>query len=535
MLTQSAAWRALQAHCTECKTQHLRDLFEADPERARRYRLSCCGVTLDYSKNLIGDKTMRLLVQLAVQQSLPEKIADMFGGVKINCTEQRAVLHTALRSPQCELWLEGENIMPAIHAVLDKMADFVESVRSGRYTGYNGKKIDTVVNIGIGGSDLGPKMVSTALRSHADDRALRVEFVSNVDRAQFAGIAASLNPATSLFIIASKTFTTQETMLNAHAARRWFLDKTGGRGDVSKHFVAVSTAFEETRRFGIDGANVFEFWDWVGGRYSLWSAIGLAIALDLGMDTFRELLAGGHAMDKHFRTAPLPRNMPVLLAMIGIWYNNFFGAQQYLVLPYCYQLKEFPAYIQQLDMESNGKSVDIDGRPVDYATGPAVWGGLGSNAQHAFYQLLHQGTHFIPADFIASTSRSGSDQEVALAANYIGQTQALMRGRTEREVVVDSEVDDDPDLLPHKLFPGNRPSNAIVMQSLDARTLGALIALYEHKVFVQGVIWRVNSFDQWGVELGKQLARDLEPALAGRGDVTELDTSTQGLVELLKG
>jgi len=535
MLTQSAAWRALQTHIAKCKPQHLRDLFETDPERARRYLLSCCGLKLDYSKNHIGDETLRLLLQLAEQQSLTEKIAEMFDGVKINRTEQRAVLHTALRSPQRELWLEGENIMPAIHAVLDKMADFVEAVRNGRHTGYSGKNIGTVVNIGIGGSDLGPKMVSTALRSHADDRVLRVEFVSNIDRAHFAEIAASLDPETSLFIIASKTFTTQETMLNAHAARDWFLDKTGGRGDVSKHFVAVSTAFEETRKFGIDSANVFEFWDWVGGRYSLWSAIGLAIALDHGMGNFRELLAGGHAMDQHFRTAPLAQNMPVLLALIGIWYNNFLGAQQYLVLPYRYQLKEFPAYIQQLDMESNGKSVDIDGRAVDYATGPAVWGGPGSNAQHAFFQLLHQGTHLIPADFIVSVSRCSSESEVALAANYIGQTQALMRGRTEREVVAEPGSDADPDLLPHKLFPGNRPSNAIVMQSLDARTLGALIALYEHKVFVQGVIWRINSFDQWGVELGKQLARDLGHALAGRGEVAGLDTSTQGLVDLLKG
>ncbi len=532
MLTQSPAWQALQAHHATLKAQHLRALFARDPARARRYCLSACGLTLDYSKNLIDDKTLDLLMQLAEQQSLSEKTVAMFNGGKINRSEARAALHTALRSPRRELWVDGENIMSAIHTVQDKMTRFVESVRSGQHTGYSGKKIHTVVNIGIGGSDLGPKMVTTALCSPDDEQSIRVEFISNVDKAHFRRASTSLDHETTLFVITSKTFTTRETMLNAQAARHWFLECSGGQGDISKHFVAVSTAVQRVQAFGIDSDKTFAFWDWVGGRYSLWSAVGLSIALALGMDTFRQLLAGGHAMDQHFYTAPWRQNMPVLLALIGIWYNNFYAAEQYLILPYSYPLKEFPAYIQQLDMESNGKHCDIDGQVVDYATGPVVWGGLGSNAQHAFSQLLHQGTHWLPTDFIVSLDSLDNDHGIALAANYIGQTQALMHGKTEREVAAEVGDNGHSALYTHRALPGNRPSNAIVLQSLDAYTLGALIALYEHKVFVQGVIWRINSFDQWGVELGKQRAKILEPVLNGQGGIEGLDASTQSLSAL---
>ena len=532
MLIQSPAWQALQSHHDQIEQQGIRELFSADPERAAAYRLAACGLTLDYSKNLFNATTLELLFDLAEQQELTERRAAMFRGDRINFTEDRAVLHTALRSARSELMLDGSNIMLDVNAVLDKMAAFVDAVRSGEHTGYTGKPVRTVVNIGIGGSDLGPKMVTRALAHLADDDHLSVQFVSNVDSAQFQRLVGHLDPETTLFVIASKTFTTQETMLNAHTARNWFLDKTGGNGDVSRHFVAVSTALEHTRAFGIEDDNVFGFWDWVGGRYSLWSAIGLPIALYLGMPAFRELLAGAADMDRHFCEAPMASNMPVILGMLGVWYNNFCAARQYLILPYSYPLEEFPAYVQQLDMESNGKSVDVDGRPVDYATGPIAWGGLGSNAQHAFYQLVHQGTHIIPADFIVARGSGGSGHAVPLAANCIGQMQALLDGRSSAEV--SAEMPEGSDLVAHRVFGGNRPSNAIVMDDLAPRTLGALIALYEHKVFVQGVVWHINSFDQWGVELGKKLAKALEPSLSGAAADSAWDSSTRALIEQMQ-
>ena len=546
MLTRSPAWRALQAHYASMRTAHLREMFDDDPRRADRYRLTCCGLTLDYSKNRIYGETLQLLGQLAEQQLVAKKRAAMFSGEKINLTENRAVLHTALRSPQSDLLLDGENIMPGIHAALEKMSAFVEAVRDGTHTGYTGKKIRTVVNIGIGGSDLGPKMVATALKSNAINQqdantgSPRVEFVSNIDEAHFAEVASTLDAETTLFVIASKTFTTQETLLNAHTARRWFTEVTNGQGDVAQHFVAVSTALEETRKFGIDDSNVFGFWDWVGGRYSIWSSVGLSAALCIGMDKFRDLLVGAHAMDQHFCQAPFLENMPVLLALIGIWYNNFFDARQHLILPYDYALKKFPAYVQQLDMESNGKAVNTEGEFVDYATGPVVWGGLGCDSQHSFYQLLHQGTHFVPADFIVALNLADGDSRSPLAASFVAQTQALMQGKLQSEVAAELPPDSDPALLAHKNFHGNRPTNSILMETFNAQTLGALIALYEHKVFVQGVIWQINSFDQHGVELGKQLARKLEPAFDGTSDSYQSqllfnDASTQSLVKLFRG
>ncbi|MEM7293525.1 MAG: glucose-6-phosphate isomerase, partial [Pseudomonadota bacterium] len=420
MLTSSPAWQALQSHQPLVASQHLRDLFDTDAGRAQRYKIAACGLTLDYSKNLIDDRAIELLVELAEQQGVTEKRTAMFAGERINHTENRSVLHTALRSPVDTLEVDGDNVMPGVHTVLNRIEGFVDAVHSGSHAGYTGKRIQNIVNIGIGGSDLGPKMVVTALTKQLAANAPSVHFVSNIDDAHFAEVTRHLDPDTTLFVIASKTFTTQETMLNATTAREWFIERTGGRGDIAKHFVAVSTAFEETRKFGIDDANVFEFWDWVGGRYSLWSAIGLPIALSIGMAGFRRLLAGAHAMDQHFCVAPLAENLPVILALLGVWYINFFDAKQHLILPYSYPLREFAPYIQQLDMESNGKSVDIDGRYVDYATGPAIWGGLGSNAQHAFYQLIHQGQAFLPADFIVARDSGNGEHAPSLASNFIG-------------------------------------------------------------------------------------------------------------------
>ncbi|MDP9196757.1 MAG: glucose-6-phosphate isomerase, partial [Pseudomonadota bacterium] len=502
------------------------------------------GLFLDWSKNRITDETWKLLVTLARQQDVEGWRDRMFSGEIINTTEARAVLHTALRAPADSLIHRGgENVVPDIQAVLDRMETFVEAVRSGRWTGFGGQRITDVVNIGIGGSDLGPAMVTQALEPYRHPE-MRFHFVSNVDGADITQTLKQCRPATTLFIIASKTFTTQETLANAHTARRWFLEDGGSDATVKKHFVAVSTNAEKVAAFGIDPQNMFGFRDWVGGRYSLWSPVGLSVALSIGMDGFRQLLAGAHDMDRHFRTVPLEDNMPVILALLGIWYVNFWNAHAHAVLPYDQLLARFPAFLQQLDMESNGKGVDRRGQPVEYATGPAVFGEPGTNGQHAFYQLIHQGPQFIPADFIAAihSPYAVEDHHRMLLANFLAQTRALMCGKTEGEVRRELEAAglSGPALealVPHKVFPGNRPTNTILYSRLDPRTLGALIALYEHKVFVQGVIWNINSFDQWGVELGKQLAGQTLDVLSGHKPLEALqDSSTMGLAaRILKG
>lgn len=531
MLTSTPAWTALQAHHRANSDRRLHNLFADDPDRAERFWLQACGLTLDYSKNHIDSETLRLLIALAEQQSVAQKRDAMFRGDILNITEQRSVLHTALRSPAKQLLVGDDDVMPPVHAVLDRMTDFVDEVRNGRYRGYSGERITDVVNIGIGGSDLGPKMAATALRDCVPDHSPNVHFVSNIDSANFREAVESLNPASTLFVIASKTFTTRETLLNARLARDWFTDKTSGKGDVARHFVAISTALTETRQFGIDDSRVFEFWEWVGGRYSLWSAIGLSLALRIGMEQFRELLAGANAMDEHFKSAPLGENMPVLLGLIGIWYNNFYAFNQQLMLTYDYTLRHFAAYIQQLDMESNGKSVDVDGNRVDYSTGQTIWGGSGSDAQHAYMQLVHQGNHIIPVDFIVSRDAVTKADDASVVANFLAQAQALMQGDTKSG---STDGESFGARSPQQYMPGNRPSNAIVLDTLDARTLGSLIALYEHKVFVQGVIWRINSFDQPGVELGKRLAQSLEGPLCGGNIDPGIDSSTRSLINLFR-
>ena len=540
--TSLPAYTPLQAHYEAIKDRHLRDLFSEDPTRFTTFSRRFNDILLDFSKNRITTETLDLLLQLAKQAELPDAIQKMFSGDKINRTEDRAVLHIALRNrSNTPILVDGKDVMPEVNAVLDHMKTFTERVRSGEWKGYTGEAITDVVNIGIGGSDLGPVMVTEALKPYADDKKLRVHFVSNVDGVHIYETLQTVRPETTLFLIASKTFTTQETMTNAQTARQWFLDTAKDESAIAKHFAALSTNKKEVEKFGIDADNMFGFWDWVGGRYSLWSAIGLSIALYIGFDNFEELLEGGHVMDEHFRDTPPDQNLPVLLALVGIWYNNFFGAQTEAILPYDQYMHRFAAYFQQGDMESNGKSVDRDGNPVDCQTGPIIWGEPGTNGQHAFYQLIHQGTKIIPCDFLAPavSQRPIGEHHKILMANYFAQTEALMNGKTEEEAADElrksgKSEDEIKALAPFKMFPGNRPTNSILFRKLTPRTLGSLIALYEHKIFTQGVIWDIFSFDQWGVELGKQLASRILPELQDDSSIHSHDSSTNGLMNAFK-
>ncbi|MFW5878631.1 MAG: glucose-6-phosphate isomerase [Myxococcota bacterium] len=540
-LTQSPAWQALTNHHQQMREIHLRDLFEQDPSRAQRFSLRFENWLVDYSKNRIVDETILILLDLARQTGLREAIDAMFSGEKINGTEDRAVLHVALRNRSGRpVMVDGNDVMPEVEEVLRKMRSFTERLRSGDWKGKTGKAITDVVNIGIGGSDLGPLMVCEALKPYGKP-GMKMHFVSNVDGTHLAETLKEIDPETALFIVASKTFTTQETLTNAHSARSWLVEKLG-EDAVPQHFVAVSTNAEGVSAFGIDTENMFGFWDWVGGRYSLWSAIGLPIACFIGMDRFEELLEGAHAMDEHFRTEPFERNLPVLLALIGIWHNDFFGAESHAVLPYDQYLHRFPAYLQQADMESNGKGVDRDGNPItDYATGPILWGEPGTNGQHAFYQLIHQGTRLVTSDFIApiETHNPMGDHHEKLLSNFFAQPEALMRGKTAEEARAELEAAGLPPekvdmLVPHKTFPGNRPTTSILLRKITPRSLGSLIALYEHKIFAQGIVWNIFSFDQWGVELGKQLAGRILPELKGEKPVEGHDSSTGGLIEFYR-
>lgn len=540
-LTESPAWKALEQHYQEMSGVHMRDLFAQDPARFDKFSLRFGDILFDYSKNRITETTMSLLFDLSRQAELSAQIEAMFTGQKINTTEGRAVLHIALRNrANRPIIVDGQDVMPEVNAVLARMRTFSEAVRSGAWKGYTGKPMTDVVNIGIGGSDLGPQMVTRAL-THYSKRDLTMHFVSNVDGTDIAETLRHVNPETTLFLVASKTFTTQETMTNANTARAWFLEAARDESAIAKHFAALSTNRDKVAAFGIDTQNMFEFWDWVGGRYSLWSAIGLSIALAIGMDRFEELLTGAHKVDEHFRTTPFERNIPVIMGLLGIWYNNFFGAQSHAILPYDQYLARFPAYFQQGDMESNGKSVTKDGQWVDYTTGPIIWGEPGTNGQHAFYQLIHQGTKLVPCDFLAPARSLNpiGEHHAILIANFLAQTEALMRGRTEEEAraeLVASGVSgaELEVLVPAKTFPGNRPTNSFLFKELTPETLGSLIALYEHKIFTQGVIWNINSFDQMGVELGKQLAKVVEPELKSDAEITSHDASTNGLINAYK-
>ena len=530
-LKERPAWRALGAHHRELAKVHLRQLFADDAGRGERLTAEGAGIFLDYSKNRVTDETLRLLVRLAEECGLRERIEAMFSGRKINVTEDRAVLHVALRAPRdASILVDGTNVVPDVHAVLEKMAAFTDRVRSGEWRGHSGKRIKNVINIGIGGSDLGPVMAYEALR-HYSERSMCFRFVSNIDGADFLEATHDLDPAETLFIVSSKTFTTLETMTNAHTARDWLMQGLGGDAKaVARHFVAVSTNAEKVAAFGIDTANMFGFWDWVGGRYSMDSAIGLSTMLAVGAENFRAMLAGFHQMDEHFRTAPFERNLPALLGLLGVWYADFFGAQTIAVLPYEQYLKRFPAYLQQLTMESNGKHVTLEGAPVGIDTGPIYWGEPGTNGQHSFYQLIHQGTRLIPCDFIAfahALSPLGHHHDMLLA-NVFAQGEALAFGKTPEQV----RAAGIPEwLVPHRVFEGNRPSNTILAERLTPETLGRLVALYEHAVFTQGVIWNINSFDQWGVELGKALAQAIIPELQAQGTPTlRHDSSTNGLI-----
>jgi len=540
-LIEFPAWQALKQHYQEIKNLHMRDLFKTDPNRFEKFSVQFDDILFDYSKNRITEKTLSLLVELAEQAGLKEKIQAMFSGEKINTTEDRAVLHVALRNRSNRpIQVDGEDVMPKVNAVLGKMRIFSEAVRSGEWKGYTGKPVTDVVNIGIGGSDLGPQMVVSALTPYVK-AGLNFHFVSNVDGTHIAEVLKRVSPETTLFLIASKTFTTLETMANAHTAREWFLQSAKQETAIAKHFVAMSTNTTAVTKFGIDPNNMFEFWDWVGGRYSLWSAIGLSIALAIGMDAFEELLTGAHQVDEHFRQTPFRENIPVIMALLGIWYNNFFSAESHAILPYDQYLCRFPAYFQQGDMESNGKRVTRDGEWVDYSTGPIIWGEPGTNGQHAFYQLIHQGTKLIPCDFLApvKTHNPLGDHHVLLLSNFIAQPEALMKGKTESEVreeLVAAGISEEKiNLLARaKTFPGNIPSNVIFFKELTPRTLGSLIALYEHKIFTQGIIWQINSFDQMGVELGKILAKSIIPELKSDALITTHDASTNGLINYYK-
>ncbi|HUB47921.1 MAG TPA: glucose-6-phosphate isomerase [Acetobacteraceae bacterium] len=530
-LHQRPAWTSLQRHYDEIKAVHLRDLFSQDPRRGERLTADAAGIFLDFSKNRVTEETIGLLLQLAEQSGLRAHIDAMFGGETINVTEHRAVLHVALRAPRDAVILQdGHNVVAEVHEVLDRMADFATRVRNGSWLGETGKRIRNVINIGIGGSDLGPVMAYEALK-HYSDRSMTFRFVSNVDGTDFVEAVHDLDPAETLFIISSKTFTTLETMTNAHSAREWLLAGLNGKERaIARHFVAVSTNATEVTKFGIDTANMFGFWDWVGGRYSMESAIGLSTMIAIGPDNFRDMLSGSHAVDEHFRTAPFARNLPVLMGMLSVWYNDFFGAETVAVLPYEQYLKRFPAYLQQLTMESNGKHVMLNGKPVEANTGPIYWGEPGTNGQHSFYQLIHQGTRLIPCDFIGfghTLNPLGLHHDMLLA-NVFAQGEALAFGKTEAEV----RAEGTPDwLIPHRLFEGNRPSNTLLLDRLTPAALGKLVALYEHSVFVQGTIWQINSFDQWGVELGKQLAQRIIPKLTDAAEpALQHDSSTNALI-----
>lgn len=535
-LTDLKSWKDLEKNYAEIRGQTMRDMFAADPNRFEEFSVSLNNFLLDYSKNRINAQTMKLLIELAKEAGLEKARDAMFNGEKINTTENRAVLHTALRNRSDRpVYVDGKDVMPQIKAVLEKMKAFSTAVREGNWKGATGKTITDVVNIGIGGSDLGPVMVVEALK-HYQKKGLHTHFVSNVDGTHVVETLKNLDPETTLFIVASKTFTTQETLTNAKTARDWLVSALG-EDAVAKHFVALSTNTEEVKKFGIDPANMFEFWDWVGGRYSLWSAIGLSIAIAVGYDNFVELLTGGFEMDEHFRNTPLEKNIPVILGVLGVWYHNFFGAEAYAVLPYDQYLHRLPAYLQQADMESNGKGVTKDGKAVSYTTGPILFGEPGTNGQHSFYQLIHQGTHLIPCDFIvpAISLNETGDHHPILLSNVFAQAEALMKGKTAAEVRAEFEAQGIGEekiqaLLNHKIFSGNRPSNTILVEKIDPRTLGRLIAMYEHKIFVQGVIWNVNSYDQWGVELGKQLAKKILPEIKGDTTVSSHDSSTNGLI-----
>lgn len=530
-LTTRPAWTALEAHYREIHAVHMRQLFADDPRRGERFAAEAAGIYLDYSKNRITDDTLRLLVRLAGECGLRERIDAMFQGEKINVTEQRAVLHIALRAAQGDhIVVEGVDVVPEVHAVLERMAIFARQVRDGQWRGHTGKRIRHVINIGIGGSDLGPVMAYEALR-HYSQRDMSFHFVSNVDGTDFVEATRDLDPAETLFIVCSKTFTTLETLTNAHAARDWCLQRLGDEQAVRRHFVAVSTNAGEVTKFGIDTSNMFGFWDWVGGRYSMDSAIGLSTMIAIGPENFRAMLAGFHAMDEHFRTAPFERNLPVLMGLLTVWYNNFFAAQTVAVLPYDQYLKRFPAYLQQLTMESNGKHITLDGDRVDYQTGPVYWGEPGTNGQHSFYQLVHQGTRLIPCDFIGFCQALNplGDQHDLLMANLFAQTEALAFGKTQAEVKAEGTPDG---LAPHRSFEGNRPTNTLLVERLTPETLGALVALYEHSVFTQGTIWNIDSFDQWGVELGKALAQRMIPELENVDEPSlKHDSSTSTLIQ----
>jgi glucose-6-phosphate isomerase len=540
-LTDSPAWRALKDHYDEVSALHMRDLFASDTERFEKFSLKLGDILFDYSKNRITDETMPKLIDLAREAGLAEAIEAMFTGEKINNTEGRAVLHIALRNRSNRpILVDGSDVMPGVNEVLAKMRRFTDSVRTGEWKGYSGLPIRDVVNIGIGGSDLGPQMVTAALAPYALET-LHCHFVSNVDGTHIAETLKRLNPETTLFIIASKTFTTQETMTNAASAKEWFLTSAGDESAVAKNFVALSTNAAAVSAFGIDTENMFEFWDWVGGRYSVWSSIGLSVALAIGMDRFEELLSGAHRVDEHFRNMPLEKNIPVIMGLLGIWYNNFFGAETHAILPYDQYLSRFPAYFQQGDMESNGKSVTKTGDWVDYSTGPVIWGEPGTNGQHAFYQLIHQGTKLITCDFLAPAQSQNpmGEHHVLLISNFLAQTEALMKGRTEEEARAELESgglsgDALEALVRAKTFTGNKPTNSFLFEKLTPETLGSLIALYEHKIFAQGVIWNINSFDQMGVELGKQLAKAVYPELKGEEEIQSHDSSTNGLINYFK-
>ncbi len=540
-LTKLNSWQALQTHQAEMSGTHMRDLFADNPHRFHEFSYLFNDILFDFSKNRLTKETIRLLINLAEERDVKGWTEKMFSGETINNTENRPVLHTALRNRSNRpIYVKGEDVMPGVNHVLERMRKFSEAVRSGAWKGFSGKPITDVVNIGIGGSDLGPAMVTEALLDYQRPN-IKMHFVSNIDSTQLFETNRYLNPETTLFIISSKTFTTVETMTNARSAREWFLNVAKDESAIERHFVAISTNAEEVRKFGIDLGLMFEFWEWVGGRYSVWSAIGLPIAIAIGFKRFEEFLQGAFEMDEHFRKAPLEINLPVIMAMIGIWYNNFFGADTHAIIPYDQYLKRLPSYIRQMDMESNGKRVDRDGNPVDYATGPIIWGELGSNGQHAFFQLIHQSERLIPADYIAMHENKHpiGEHHTILLANFFAQTEALMKGKNAQEAAAEMKAEGLSDeqiakLLPHKIFTGNKPSNSILIQKLDPKTLGSLMAFYEHKVFVQGLIWNVNSFDQWGVELGKQLAKAIQPELSDNQPIHSHDSSTNSLINYYK-
>ncbi|SER09704.1 glucose-6-phosphate isomerase [Pedobacter rhizosphaerae] len=538
--TETEAYKYLADHFIDINQKSIKDLFAEDADRFEKFSVFFEDILLDYSKNRISDETLALLLQLARECKLDEAIKAMYDGDKINETENRSVLHIALRNlSNTPILVDGKDVMPDVNAVLAKMEKFSNAIISGDWKGYTGKTITDIVNIGIGGSDLGPVMITEALKHYKNH--LNIHFVSNIDGTHIAETLKGLNAETTLFLVASKTFTTQETMTNAHSARTWFLENGGQEGDIAKHFAALSTNAKDVAAFGIDTENMFEFWDWVGGRYSLWSAIGLSISLSIGFDNFKQLLAGAHATDNHFKTAELENNLPVILGLLGIWYINFYNAETQVILPYDQYMHRFAAYFQQGDMESNGKHVDRNGNEVDYETGPIIWGEPGTNGQHAFYQLIHQGTRIIPADFIAPAQSLNplGEHHPILLSNFFAQTEALMNGKTEEEVTEElkkegKSAEEIEKLAPFKVFEGNRPTNSILLKKVTPYTLGSLVAIYEHKIFVQGVIWNIFSFDQWGVELGKQLAKKILPELEGNEKVSSHDSSTNGLINQYK-